>query len=73
MNFIFDRRFVGVQNFISLINGRTQNEVVANWLLRKVRGPKEEKVRGDGRKFQREKHRNLSSSPNKDRMIKSRG
>jgi hypothetical protein len=39
---------------------------------RKVHGPEEEKVRGAGRKFQKEKHHNLSSSPNRNRMIKSR-
>jgi len=65
--------FVAVQNFVSRINGRLQNEVVANGMLRNVRGPKGEKVRGAGRKFQKEKHHNLSSSPNRDRMIKLRG
>jgi len=54
---------VAVQNFVPLIHGRTQNEVVANGMLRKVRGSKGEKVRGAGREFQREKHHNLSSSP----------
>jgi len=72
-NFIFARLFVAIKNFVPLINGRTHNEVVANGMLRKVCGAKGEKVRGDGRKYQREKHYNLSSSPNRDRMIKSRG
>jgi hypothetical protein len=73
VNFIFARLFVAVQNFVTLINGRTQNEIVANGMLRKVRGPKGEKVRGTGRKFQKEKYHNLSSSPNRDWVIKSRG
>lgn len=36
---------MAVQNFHSLINGRTQNEVVANGMLRKVSGSKGESKR----------------------------
>jgi hypothetical protein len=73
VNFILARLFVAVQNFFSLINGGKQNEVVAKGVLGNVHGTKGEKVRGAGREFQKEKHHNLSSSPNRDRMIKSRG
>ena len=36
------------KNFDPLINGRAQNEVVTNGLLRKVRGPTDEKLRAAG-------------------------
>jgi hypothetical protein len=45
--------------------------VFENWVLRRIFGPKRDKVTGDWRKLHNEELHNLYSSPNIIRMIKS--
>jgi hypothetical protein len=46
--------------------------VFENRVLRRIFGPKKDKVTGDWRKLRNEELHNLYSSPNVNRMIKSR-
>jgi hypothetical protein len=47
--------------------------VFENRVLRRIFGPKRDEVTGDWRKLHNEELHNLYSSPNRIRMIKSRG
>jgi len=46
--------------------------VFENWVLRRIFGSKREEVRGEWRKLHDEEHKDLYSSPNTFREIKSR-
>jgi hypothetical protein len=46
--------------------------VFENWLLRWIFGPKRDEVTGEWRKLHNEELRDLNSSPNINRIIKSR-
>jgi hypothetical protein len=55
----------------AVIKGGTQTEC-ENRVLRRIFGPKRDKMTGDWRKLRNEELHNLYSSPNMNRMIWSR-
>jgi hypothetical protein len=58
--------------WISVNIGDHRLRVFENRVLRRIFGPKRDKVTGDWRTLHNEEFRNLYSSPNIIRMIKSR-
>jgi hypothetical protein len=62
----------GCETWSLILREEHRLRVLENRVLRRIFGPKRDEVRGDWRKLHNEEFKNLYSSPNIIRMIKSR-
>ena len=62
----------GCETWSFILTEERRLRAFENWVLRRIFGPKTDKVTGESRKLHNEEHNDLYCSPNTVRVIKSR-